>query len=269
MKDYLRQLVRSSPTPSHGWNVMREYLQARILGSLQGAGAMIPLAFHGGTALRFLYAIPRYSEDLDFALEGDPSLYDLRAYVQATRRQLGVEGYVVELKVSDHRVVHSAFIRFPGLPYELGLSSQQGQVIAVKIEIDTNPPAGAGLVTTVVRRYVTLQLQHHDRSSLLAGKLHAILQRRYLKGRDIYDLLWYLSDPEWPAPNLVLLNNALKQTGWRGGDVTEDNWQDLVADRLQGVTWNDVVRDVRPFLEPSAHVELLTMENVLRVLGKE
>jgi len=121
----------------------------------------------------------------------------------------------------------------------------------------------------VVRRYVTLQLQHHDRSSLLAGKLHAILQRRYLKGRDIYDLLWYLSDPEWPAPNLVLLNNALKQTGWRGGDVTEDNWQDLVADRLQGVTWNDVVRDVRPFLEPSAHVELLTMENVLRVLGKE
>jgi hypothetical protein len=67
----------------------------------------------------------------------------------------------------------------------------------------------------------------------------------------------------------VLLNNALEQTGWRRGDLREGNWRELVAGRLQGVTWDDVVRDVRPFLEPSAHVELLTMENVLRVLGKE
>lgn len=49
---------------------------------------------------------------------------------------------------------------------------------------------------------LTLRLQHHDRSSLLAGKLHAIQQ-----GRDIYDLIWYLSDRSWPEPNLVLLNN--------------------------------------------------------------
>jgi predicted nucleotidyltransferase component of viral defense system len=58
-----------SPIQSTGRNLVREYLQARILESLQRAGAMVPLAFHGGTALRFLYAIPRYSEDLDFALE--------------------------------------------------------------------------------------------------------------------------------------------------------------------------------------------------------
>jgi LuxR family maltose regulon positive regulatory protein len=77
--------------------------------------------------------------------------------------------------------------------------------------VATNPPAGAGLATTVVRRFVVLQLQHHDKASLLAGKLHAILQRSYTKGRDIYDLLWYLSDPTWPPPNLVLLNNALAQ----------------------------------------------------------
>ena len=69
MKEYLAQLVRSSPTPAHGRNATREYLQARILAALQRAGAMIPLAFHGGTALRFLYNSQRYSEDLDFALE--------------------------------------------------------------------------------------------------------------------------------------------------------------------------------------------------------
>jgi len=75
--------------------------------------------------------------------------------------------------------------------------------------------ANAVLATTVIRRHVVLQLQHHDRASLLAGKLHAILQRPYLKGRDLYDLAWYLSDREWPAPNLEYLNNALLQTGWQ------------------------------------------------------
>ena len=49
-----------------------------------------------------------------------------------------------------------------------------------------------------MRRHVTLRLHHHDRASLLAGKLHAILQRPYTKGRDLYDLIWYLSDPTWP-----------------------------------------------------------------------
>jgi hypothetical protein len=59
----------------------------------------------------------------------------------------------------------------------------------VKIEVDTPPPAGAGLETTLIRRHVTLRLQHHDRASLLAGKLPALFQRRYVKGRDLYDLL--------------------------------------------------------------------------------
>ena len=129
------------------------------------------------------------------------------------------------VKVSDQKTVHSAFIRFSGLLYELGLSPHRDEVLAVKIEVDTNPPAGATLATTVVRRHVILQLQHHDRASLFAGKLHAILQRPYTKGRDLYDLLWYLSDPSWPPPNLALLNNALHQTGWSGAFLTAQNWR--------------------------------------------
>ena len=267
MKEYLAGLVRAAPTPAQGRNVTREYLQARILGCLQRAGAMIPLAFHGGTALHFLYASPRHSEDLDFALEQAPSRYDFRAYLQAIRSELAAEGYAVELKVSDRKVVHSGFVRFAGLLYELGLSPHRDQTLSVKMEVDTNPPAGAVLATTVVRRHVTLQLQHHDRSSLLAGKLHAILQRPYLKGRDVYDLLWYLSDPDWPAPNVTLLNNALQQTGWTGATLTEHNWRETVRRRLQTLAWEQVVSDVRPFLEPSANLDLLTLENVMRVLG--
>jgi hypothetical protein len=267
MKEYLSELVRSSPTPALGHNVAREYLQARILGALQRAGAMIPLAFHGGTALRLLYALPRYSEALDFALERARPQYDLRAYLQAIDRELTAEGYALDVRVNDRRVVHSAFVRFRGLLYELGVSPHHDQVLPIKIEVDTNPPAGAGLATTVIRRYVTLQLEHHDRASLLAGKLHALLQRAYLKGRDVYDLQWYLSDPEWPSPNLAMLNDALEQTGWTGERLTEDNWRPVVRERLQNASWDQVIADVRPFLETSAEVELLTLENLMRVLG--
>jgi hypothetical protein len=267
MRDYLAELVRASPTPAHARNLAREYLQARLLGCLQRAGAMIPLAFHGGTALRFLYASSRYSEDLDFALEGVRSQYDLRAYLRAMRTELAAEGYALEVKLNDRKVVHSAFIRFQGLLYELGLSPHRDRVLSIKLEVDTNPPAGAGLATSLVRRHVTLQLQHHDRASLLAGKLHAILQRPYLKGRDIYDLLWYLSDPDWPPPNLMLLNHALQQTGWAEGLVTGDSWRALVRERLKSLRWEQVVADVLPFLEPSADLGLLSLDNLLRVLG--
>jgi len=267
MREYLAQLIEAAPTPLHARNAAREYLQARILGVLQRAGAMIPLAFHGGTALRFLFASARYSEDLDFALERPSSLYDFRRYLQAVQTTLGAEGYDVILKVSDQETVHSAFVRFRGLLYELGLSPHREQILAVKIEVDTNPPAGAGLATSVVRRYVTLQLQHHDRASLLAGKLHATLQRPYIKGRDVYDLLWYLSDPGWPAPNLTLLNNALRQTAWQGEPLTEGNWRNTVGQRLRGLAWDHVIADARPFLPVDADIGLLTLQNLMRVLG--
>jgi Nucleotidyl transferase AbiEii toxin, Type IV TA system len=140
-------------------------------------------------------------------------------------------------------------------------------MLAVKLEVDTNPPAGAGLGTSVVRRFVLLQLQHHDRASLLSGKLHAILQRAYAKGRDIYDLLWYLSDPAWPTPNLVLLNNALRQTNWAGEEVTELNWRKLVGERLRRLDWSAIAGDVSPFVEPGFDLSLLTLANLERVLG--
>lgn len=266
MKEYLSELVRSAPSPLQSRNDIREYLQARILGVLQRQGAMVPLAFHGGTALRFLYATARYSEDLDFSLMGKASKYDFRAYLRAIQHEFSLEGYDVQLKVNDERTVHNAFVRFPGLYYELGSSPHSRETLSIKVEVDTRPPEGAVLTTTVVRRFVVLQLQHHDRSSLLAGKLHAILQRPYLKGRDLYDLVWYLSDPEWPAPNVKYLNNALRQTGWQGGTLSERSWRKVVRERLQQVAWDEVAADVSPFLGPGADPGILTRDNVMRLL---
>jgi hypothetical protein len=266
MKEYLAHLVQQSASALEGKNAAREYLQARILASLQRSGAMIPLAFHGGTALRFLYAHGRYSEDLDFALEGDPRQYDFRACLHAVRAELITEGYPLEIKVNDHKTVNSAFLRFPGLLYELGLSPMRNEVLAVKIEVDTHPPHGAGLATTVVRRFVVLQLHHHDQPSLLSGKLHAILQRPSVKGRDFYDLLWYLSGPTWPEPNLLLLNNALCQTNWRGVALTEINWRELIYQKLLTLNWPAILDEVRPFVEPGFDMQLLTLANFERVL---
>jgi predicted nucleotidyltransferase component of viral defense system len=191
MKEYLATLIQSSSSPVQARNQAREYLQALILQSLQRAGAMTTLAFHGGTALRFLFSLPRYSEDLDFALERKSDSYDFRSYLQNIRKDLEMQGYAVAFKVNDQKTVHSAFVRFTGLLFDLKLSPHQEEVLAVKVEVDTNPPPGAGLTTSLVRRHVLLNLQHHDRASLLAGKLHAVLQRPHLKGRDLYDLIWY------------------------------------------------------------------------------
>ena len=266
MKGVLSRLIEESPSPLKARNVMREYLQARVLACLQREGAMIPLAFHGGTALRFLYSLPRHSEDLDFALEGDPLSYDLKKYAWVIETEFHREAYDVETRFTEDRTVQNAWIRFPGLLFEMGLSGQKREIFSLKIEVDTDPPEGARLVTTVVRRYVTLHLQHHDRSSLLAGKIHAILQRTFTKGRDLYDLLWYLSDPDWPAPNLILLNNALKQTGREGPPLTVKSWRGVLHQCVEGLEWRNMRRDVAPFLERPEELDLLTRENLLGLL---
>jgi hypothetical protein len=265
MKEHLRTIIQSAQDRSQARNLAREYLQARILASLQSAGAMIPLAFHGGTALRFLYALPRYSEDLDFALERTDG-YDFRAYLHTIRSELYAEGYTLELKVNDQRTVQSAFVRFVGLLYDLGLTPHRDEVISVKLEVDTNPPQGAELETTLIRRLLTLQIQHHDKASLLAGKLHAVLQRPYIKGRDIYDLLWYLSDPKWPEPNLRMLNNALAQSGWQEPPLTPSSWRNAIILRLEGFDWHHIQQDVAPFIERSSELQLLTLANFRQLL---
>jgi predicted nucleotidyltransferase component of viral defense system len=267
MKEDLKRLVGESRA-GEGRNRVREYLQAMILGSLQRAGAFVPLAFQGGTALRFLYAIRRFSEDLDFALERPDRGYDFNGYLRAIQGDLVREGYEVGVRANDRKVVHSAFVSFPGLLFDLALSPHRNESLSVKIEVDTRPPAGSILETTLVRRHLTLRLQHHDRSSLLAGKLHAILQRPYPKGRDIYDLIWYLSDPSWPAPNLILLNNALRQSDWQKPAPTDETWRELVRQRIETFDWERIVADVQPFLESPSELDLVSRENVDRVLRK-
>lgn len=268
MKSDLIDLVKTAKDQHQALQWMREYIQARLLAVLQDEGAMIPLAFHGGTALRFLFQLPRYSEDLDFALEGDTKKYDFHAYLNAISEELKLEGYLATIKFNDRKTVQSAFINFHGLLYDLQLSPHADQKFSIKLEVDANPPQAAVLTTSLIRyRELFLNIQHHDKASLLSGKIHALLQLNYLKGRDIYDLVWYLSDSSWPPPNIRMLNNALAQTKWEGGELSLSNWKNVLLERLEQFDLNHAKADVAPFLERQADLKLLEWNIIKQLLG--
>jgi hypothetical protein len=101
MKEYLATLIQSSLSPVEARNLAREYLQALILQSLQRAGAMTALAFYGGTALRFLFSLPRYSEDLDFALQKPDASFSLRPYLEGLAKELTAYGYGLDITYDE------------------------------------------------------------------------------------------------------------------------------------------------------------------------
>ena len=271
MKDHLRRLIEGAPREEMKERLAREYVQARMLQGFQDDAVFTRWAFVGGTALRFLYSIPRFSEDLDFSALRPPRDQDsgFRSALLRAKSVFEAEGYEVGVKVKKQPgAVESAFVRFPGLPYEVGLSPHPSQVLSIKVEVDTNPPVGAVTETTLVRRHVTLNLHHHDKASLLAGKMHAVLSRGWTKGRDIYDIIWYLADRDWPPPNLALLNAALSQTGWDGTlPIMEKTWPVVLRDHLLSLNWDKVRADVLPFLEREADVDVLSPRTAERLFS--
>ena len=268
MKDVLRGILASAPRSIPPRNALREYLQARILGVLQAQGAFIPLAFMGGTALRFLYDLPRFSEDLDFALENPDTDYDLDRYANAMVKTFELEGYDMAVRTRAKTTVQKAEVRWRGLLYELGLSPHSDETFMIRFEVDTRPPENAGLEVTVVERYQMLQLQHHDRASLMAGKIAALLLRNYLKGRDVYDLVWYLNRRNQPPPNLDFLREALSQQGRSDLAGGADTWPNLVRQRLREADWEAVVNDLSPLIERRADLDLMTFEVLDELLDR-
>jgi hypothetical protein len=266
MKDYLKQQVEKIQDTNFARCIVREYLQARLLECLQENGAFANWAFVGGSALRFLYLMPRFSEELAFSL-AEPGIDDnLCEYMKKARVSFQAEGYSVTIKLNDRRIVKSAFIKFDGLLFELELSPHRSEAISIKVEIDTNPPVGAMLETSVIRIHRMLNLQHYDKGSLLAGKLHALLTRKYVKGRDVYDLMWYLSDKTWPKLNFLLLNTALKQTGWSGVEMTEGNWKEEIALRVSQYDWDQVIANIYSFIERQEDLKMLNKDNLIKLL---
>ena len=264
MKQEALALARGARDPSRASSLLREYLQVFVLRSLSEREAFRNLSFVGGTALRFLFSLPRFSEDMDFSLE-QPSGYDLKAWMEKLGRDLDLAGFSARVTPQLAGAVHVAWVRVADLLQEAGIAAQRDQNLSVKIEIDTRPPAGAVCKRLLVSRHVSFALQHHDLPSLMAGKIHALATRSWPKGRDWYDLVWYRSQRPPVSPNLVLLQNALDQTE-KAGTWDAASWPRHVAKRLQSLDVGAISRDVRPFLDRPEDAALLTRENILSVL---
>jgi predicted nucleotidyltransferase component of viral defense system len=265
MKDYCLELVSKKTGSDVKLNIMREYLQAYVLRVMHDDGFFRRAAFLGGTALRFLYDLPRYSEDLDFSLS-DEKGYAFDASMKKIKQELTLAGYAVGMSYSDDKTVHSAMIKFEKLMFEAGLSPMASQKFSIKIDVDTRPPAGAILKTDVANKYFPITFMSYDVPSLFAGKIHALLSRKYTKGRDFFDLGWYLSRWKGLVPNMALLRNALIQTGWPHDMPTEGTWRVLLAGVVKNTDWNKIKEDVGSFLENPADLKVFTQENVLQLI---
>ena len=260
MKEEAISLAKNVADPGQRLNVLREYLQALVLRSLHESEAFQCLAFVGGTALRFLYGLPRFSEDLDFSLDSSKG-YALEKWMIKTKRDLQFAGLDATVTQNDRKTVHTAWIKIAGVLKDVGLTGMAEQKLSIKLEVDTRPPSGAQTRNQVIERHRMFAVRCYDLPSLMAGKLHALITRKYPKGRDWYDFVWYRAQRPQPQPNLVLLQNALDQTEGRGA-FESGKWKDIVRGKINKLNISKVREDVRPFLEEQRDADLITRENL-------
>jgi len=284
VKDIALQVARERP--SLGLHALREYIQNYVLWLMQREGLNTRLFFMGGTALRFLWHIGRFSEDLDFSAGPDWEPEGFTGAMRKIENGLAAAGYDVYLHLRKEKTVQRAVFRFAELLAELGLVGRREQKLSIALEIDTKPPGGATGAKTLVNVHIPVLIQHHDLPSLLAGKAAAILTREYIKGRDYFDLFWFLS--KWPElePNPPMFRNALAQKRNRegtgedapsgrgatdGADESrigqEMNWRVLLSLAVSEARWNVIETDVRAFIEDPDSLLAFTQENLLRLLG--
>lgn len=265
MKERAIVLAQHLESPAEKLNILREYLQAFVMRSLHESEAYTCLSFVGGTALRFAFKLPRFSEDLEFSLE-NPAGYAPVRWMEKLKRNLTLAGFDTAISWNDRKIVHTAWIKVAGLLKDVGLSAMTDQNLSIKLEIDSCPPAGAESVRTVINRHLMFAVRHHCLPSLMAGKVHALMTRKYSKGRDWYDLLWYLGHRPSTEPNPLLLQNALDQTQGMGTFRAAD-WRDMLLEKVRGLDFSKLGKDVEPFLERPQDAHLLTAAHFQSLLS--
>jgi len=253
MKDIALQVA--SQAGEHKLNVLRD-----ILFLIQKAGMTLSLNFVGGTSLRFLYRIRRYSEDLDFSVteKWNPSKFFI--YTSKIKHELKRAGYSCSFTIKEEKTVQRLTIRFEDLLFELGLSSRKNQKLPnqklpINIEIDTNPPQGWKSEKSIVNIHLPVLIQHYNKASLFAAKVTA----------------WFRSKWKDLKPNFALLNNGLIQVNALRNKVTlnEENWLGVLEDKVESLKWKEVISDVRPFLENPDDLITFNKENILLLLSEK
>lgn len=258
-------------------HAIREITQEVVLAALGRTEFFKHALFQGGTCLRIFYGLNRFSEDMDFILKEATQDFELQPHLQAVRDELEAYGYDVEIADRSKAgvAVQKAFLKDDSLGKVLQLKyvdrSGPARKIRVKLEVDTNPPSGSGMEIKYVDFPFVSSVASQDKPSLFAGKLHALLCRDYVKGRDWYDFLWYTSQSV--GINYAFLASALMQQGpWQQQDIQVD-WRWCLAhlgEKINSVDWPQAREDVRRFVKATEYpsLELWSRELFLSQLQK-
>lgn len=220
------------------FHYLREELQYLILGIIY-TKTKYPIYFMGGTALRLSYGINRFSEDLDFALEAPNSKFPSNRFfsdiVSAFDKK--TTGFNFNANLNAKRNVVKIMLSFGQILYDIGFTPIKNQSIKIKIELDINPPGNAVHETKTYRSLFNDYLVNaYDLPTGFSGKLSAVLYREYQKGRDYYDLQWYLERRPQVAINFAYLNaNSIQQ-----GKNAFSNIQDVFRATIEKVKLTDI-----------------------------
>lgn len=234
---------------------IREITQEVILAALGRTNFFKHAAFQGGTCLRIFYGLNRFSEDMDFILKEPNPNFELKPYLHALTDELKAYGYNIEVADRSRMgiAVRKAFLKDDsiGKVLRLNYGRQTGPLrkIRIKFEVDTNPPLDSECEIKYHDFPFVSSVVVQDKACLFAGKAHALLCRKYIKGRDWYDFLWYTS--QGARINYQFLTAALNQQGpWQGQDVRVDlNWcLSELKNIIRTMDWKATVLDVRRFV---------------------
>lgn len=269
MNDVLTTLVaRRNPRSFSEYDrALREIAQEFMLLGLWRGKFFERAAFYGGTALRLLYGLDRFSEDLDFSLLRADLKFRFDPYFDAIRRELTALGLDVELERRDTDTsTESAFLKMNtkkalvviGVPAALSASTAGNRLIRVKFEADVDPPAGFGTETRLLSEPSPIGVRAYTGQSMFAGKFHALLARSWddrVKGRDWYDLVFFVGR-RIPL-DLGYLQSRLEASGaWTGGVLTVDEACDMLHQKIDKLNIDAVREDVSRFISVPSDLDL-------------
>ncbi|MEA3417966.1 MAG: nucleotidyl transferase AbiEii/AbiGii toxin family protein [Campylobacterota bacterium] len=257
---------------------LREILQEIVLLGLYRAGFFDHALFYGGTALRILYGLDRFSEDLDFSLIEPNDVFDLSVYEDAVIEALHSFGFEVTIQlINRDGTIRSAFLKGNTSQHLINIEAPedivrkfgQGRLVKIKFEVDTHPPLDftSEKKTLLVPSPFTLNTM--TLPSLFAGKIHAILCRDWSsrpKGRDWYDLVWYVShgyelDTKHLAARLQQsCDRQEKQEIKIPKDIDKEYILRLLKMRIENLNVTAAKRDVEVFIADSRVLDIWSRE---------
>lgn len=238
--------------------------------------------FYGGTALRILYGLDRFSEDMDFSLLKANPDFELECYSAKLEKELAAFGFEVRVENKNKAidsVVQSAFLKADTTNQLLVIKVSEeivqqipaGQKVKIKIEIDTDPPEGFRSESKFLLQPIPFSVRSYVLPDLFAGKMHAILCRNWknrVKGRDWYDLVWYCANH--PELHLSHLEQRMRQSGhWnRVETLTQKNFGELILLRIDSVDIEQAKLEVLPFARQPQVLDIWSKDFFREIVGR-